>query len=231
MQFQAKGKLRDGREFFVRNLDLGDLPKILQLQNKVLANLESQQILQPLYQDEFTYILQGNGDMIGIFLQDRLIAFRAMLIPKPEKEFLGELAGIPGDDRKQIIYSEISNVDPEYRGNGLQHYMGKVLMDRIDREKFRYVLTTVAPFNIPSLKDKFRLGMNIVALAEMYNGKLRYVLKKDLQQSPQESLRVKHILIPMGDIEKQRHYLKEGYSGISMEEQEGEWNVLFVKEN
>lgn len=33
-------------------------------------------------------------------------------------------------------------------------------METIDRNRFRYVLSTVAPFNIPSLKDKFFLGFS-----------------------------------------------------------------------
>ena len=35
---------------------------------------------------------------------------------------------------------------------------------------------TVAPFNIPSLKDKFAQGMEVAALKEKYSGSMRYVL-------------------------------------------------------
>ena len=49
---------------------------------------------------------------------------------------------------------------------------------RITKEnsKYDYVCCTVAPFNIPSLKDKFSQGMEIAALKEKYGGSMRYVL-------------------------------------------------------
>ena len=51
-------------------------------------------------------------------------------------------------------------------------------MDELQKEdsKYDYVCCTVAPFNIPSLKDKFAQGMAIAALKEKYGGSLRYVL-------------------------------------------------------
>lgn len=231
MDVETRGTLRDGKDFVVKNLSLDDLPAILHLQQKVIHHLEYQEILQPLNAEEYSYILQGHGEMIGIFVEDRLIAFRALLIPKPEDEYLGELAKIPPEERKKIIYSEISNVDPDYRGQGLQQFMGNIIMKRIDSKKFRYVLATVAPFNIPSLKDKFRLGMKIVALEEIYNGKLRYVFKKDLQKQHVIRNPEKEISVDMNSFTKQRQLLQDGYVGVNIQKLDGHWHLVFVKRN
>ena len=84
------------------------------------------------------------------------------------------------DEWPLVLYSEISNVDPDFQGNGLQVLLGKVLMKEVDPQRFRYICTTVAPFNIASLKDKFAHGMQIVALKVKYGDLLRYILMKDL---------------------------------------------------
>src|SRR5690625_4094941 len=108
-----------------------------------------------------------------------------MLKPELDEEHLGIDAGLSQEDLPQVIYSEITIVDPDYRGNGLQNYMGKLVMKEIDRDKFYYVCATVAPMNIPSIKDKFSLGFQIVALKEKYEGMLRYVFMRDLSVSYQ----------------------------------------------
>src|SRR5690606_9485680 len=103
-----------------------------------------------------------------------------------EEGHLGIDAGVPITELSTVIYSEISNVDPHFRGNNLQVLLGEILMQEVDRQRFRYVCTTVAPFNIASLKDKFAHGMEIVALKVKYGDLLRYILMKDLTQNPQE---------------------------------------------
>src|SRR5699024_10216636 len=102
--------------------------------------------------------------------------------PLDDPEHLGIDAGIAKQERHKMIYSEITVVHPYYRGNGLQTYMGEIVFEQMDKNLYPYVAATVAPFNIPSLKDKFALGMMIIALEEKYNGKLRYVLFKDFTQ-------------------------------------------------
>ncbi|WP_140392755.1 N-acetyltransferase [Virgibacillus dakarensis] len=174
------GSLSNEQIFHVIQLTIDDLPLILQLQTKVENALVSNTFLSPLSRKEFTRILTGKGFMLGVFIDEKLIAFRAMLQPEMDEEHLGLDAGLPEAELPKVIYSEISNVDPEYRGNGLQKYMGQILMNEIDYEKFRYVCATVAPMNIPSIKDKFSLGLEIVALKEKYQGKLRYIFIKDL---------------------------------------------------
>ena len=50
----------------------------------------------------------------------------------------------------------------------MQKILATVIMDELQKEdsQYNYVCCTVAPFNIPSLKDKFAQGMEIAALKE-----------------------------------------------------------------
>lgn len=218
-------QLKDGRVVAVRSLTIDHLEDILVLQQKVIAALTTGSFLQPLTEEEYRYILTGNGMMIGAFSGDDLIAFRAMLEPElDDEEHLGKDARLPKEEWQGVLYSEITNVDPGFRGNGLQTILGHMLMAEIDAARFQYVCTTVAPFNIASLKDKFSLGFQIVAVKQKYGTLLRYIMMRKVTPSIDGNERESQ-LVDMGDIEEQQALYEAGWIGTGMELQNGNWHV------
>lgn len=204
------------------------LPEVLALQERIIGFLEQPELLQPLTHEEFVYILSGNGMLAGAFVDDRLIAFRAMLDPGEDEEHLGSDAGISQNKLSSVLYSEISGVDPDFRGHGLQTTLGKWLMEHVERDRYRYICTTVAPFNIPSLKDKFALGLRIKGLKVKYGYKLRYILFKDLQEPFRETTSQQKPVL-MEKTEEQQKLLREGWIGKSIEKKDDHWYVIYVK--
>ncbi|WP_077297015.1 hypothetical protein [Virgibacillus pantothenticus] len=227
----ATGKLPSKEQpFYVRFLNNEDIFEILYLQNMVRQSLEVADFLQPLTVQEYEHILSGNGSMIGVFVDDRLIAFRAMLIPEiNDPEHLGIDLGLNELQRQKMLYSEISNVHPDFRGNRLQTYMGKLLFAQIDQPSFQYVATTVAPFNIASLKDKLALDMEIHALKEKYNGKLRYILFRDLHTTKNGKSYTDKQEVNMNAIARQQQLLQLGYQGNSICQSDNTYWVRYVK--
>ncbi|MED2931614.1 GNAT family N-acetyltransferase [Bacillus wiedmannii] len=223
-----KGSLKQNNEpFRVTLLTLENIEQILSLQNVVVEALEDKSRLQPLSLEEFQYILEGNGMMIGAFIENELIAFRALLVPPIDEEHLGLDIGIPESELHRVIYQEISNVHPNSRGNGMQKILATVIMDELQKEdsKYDYVCCTVAPFNIPSLKDKFAQGMEIAALKKKYGGSMRYVFVKELRGDKERNWTdVKSV--PMSDAVGQQALLSEGYRGYEMVKLN---NTFFVK--
>ncbi|MGE7944380.1 GNAT family N-acetyltransferase [Lysinibacillus xylanilyticus] len=213
--------------FFVSALNLQHLEEIEKLQLEVYESLEDQSILQPLSTEEFDYILNGNGMMIGTYVGDELIAFRALLNPPVDDEHLGYDCGIAEDEFNRVLYQEISNVSPAYRGYGLQKTLAKVVMGHIDLEKYDYVCSTVKPYNIPSLKDKFSQGLVVKGLKVKYVDKLRYIFYKDLRQ--ERPIFTEKKLISMDDTVGQQQLLKQGYIGTSMYEDQNDWFVVYEK--
>ncbi|MED3469001.1 GNAT family N-acetyltransferase [Bacillus thuringiensis] len=224
-----EGTLKQNNEsFHVTLLSLEHIEQVLSLQNIVVEALEDKSRLQPLSQEEFQYILEGNGMMIGAFIEKKLIAFRALLVPPIDDEHLGLDIGLPESELHRVIYQEISNVHPNCRGNGMQKILANVIMDELQKEdsKYDYVCCTVAPFNIPSLKDKFAQGMEIAALKEKYGGSLRYVLVKKLRGDKERDwTNVQSIL--MNDANGQQALLSEGYRGYEMEKTADTFIVKF----
>lgn len=224
-----EGRLKQNNELFhVTLLSLEHIEQILLLQNVVVEALEDKSRLQPLSLEEFQYILEGNGMMIGAFIENELIAFRALLVPPIDDEHLGLDIGLPERELYRVIYQEISNVHPNWRGNGMQKILATVIMDELQKEdsKYDYVCCTVAPFNIPSLKDKFSQGMKIAALKEKYGGSMRYVFVKELSgNNERDWTDIKSI--PMTNAGGQQALLSEGYRGYEMEKVDGDFVMKF----
>ena len=212
--------------FTYRKLTEADLSIIQAVQTDVCAALENPAILQPLSDDELLNILSGNGVMIGVFTAERLIAFRALLKPQvDEDEHLG--ADVGAKDFARVLYQEISNVHPEFRGHGLQKLMARWIMDEVDLTHYDWICATVMPYNIASLKDKFTQGMYVYALKLKYGGKLRYVFGKDLHSTREFTSASIHV--SMGDTEKQQQLLADGFVGVAMEQIAGDWLVEYRK--
>ncbi|HDR4423136.1 TPA: GNAT family N-acetyltransferase [Bacillus cereus] len=224
-----KGLLKQNNDpFHVTLLSLENIEQILSLQNVIVEALEDKSRLQPLSLEEFQYILKGNGMMIGAFIDNELIAFRALLVPPIDDEHLGLDIGIAEGELHRVIYQEISNVHPNSRGNGMQKILATVIMNELQKEdsKYDYVCCTVAPFNIPSLKDKFAQGMEIAALKEKYGGSMRYVFVKELR-GDKENDWVDIKTVPMSDASGQQALISEGYRGYEMKKVDGDFVVKF----
>lgn len=165
----------------VRKLTMNDLNDLMELQSLVYGSLQDKMILETIDRPEFIEMIEQDF-IIGVYEDQNLKAVRAMYIPPPDDpEHLAEDAGI--EDRSEVIYSEISFIHPDNRGQGLQTKLGRQLIERVRKDgRFKHVLTTVLPTNIPSLKDKFRLDFKIVNTRVMYGGKYRHILQLDLNQ-------------------------------------------------
>lgn len=214
--------------FTVKVLDQKNLPEVLTLQEIVCDALPNKDILQPLSESEFLFILGNHGKMIGAYIERQLIAFRAVLAPEIDEEHLGYQIGLVEESElKRVLYQEISSVHPDYRGYGLQKILAKVIMQQVDTNEFDFLAATVMPYNIASLKDKFSQGFYIVALKYAYGGKLRYVFALDLRKEPKYEDET--VTISMGDVEAQQKLLSEGFVGVTMKQFANDWVVEYQK--
>jgi hypothetical protein len=214
---------------YMKRLYLEDLEEIERVQQTVLESLPEKNTLQPLSTEEFLFILNGHGLIAGAFVEGELVAFRALLVPEVDDEHLGLDIGLTHDELGDMVYQEISAVIPDYRGNRLQQKLAEVVMKELGNleKKFRYVACTVAPMNIPSLKDKFTQNMHIAALKTKYDGLERYILVKDLEQPHADY--GNHVTARIDDLKKQKELLDEGYVGIGFQMVKGFHVLQFAK--
>lgn len=77
---------------------------------------------------------------------------------------------------------ESAAVRVEYRGNGIQNQLIEYACDYLSKNcgNIRYVMATVSPDNIPSLKSFEKAGFKIILTKEKYGGKLRHILMREI---------------------------------------------------
>lgn len=199
------------------------------LQHYVYDQLEHKEQLSTLSHDEIYNILAGNGMIVGVFTEERLIAARALLVPDvDEDEHLGKDAGLSRDQLKEVIYQEISLVEPNYRGQRLQQQMGEWLNLRLREadQPYQFICATVAPTNLPSMVDKLKQGMEIVAIKEKYGGKLRYIFIKNIK-NPSPSFYKTSNNVRLDDLEKQKNLIRLGYKGFSLKRENDTYFMVY----
>lgn len=203
--------------------------ELLSLQESVRSALKEPAILQPLSEEEFDHILAGNGLILGVYVEGELVGARAVLFPAIDGDHLGKDVGIPRSEWPKVVYQEISLVSENVRGNGLQKLLGQLIMEELKsrRDEFKYVCCTVAPYNIPSLKDKFDQGLAIGGLKRKYGGNWRYIFVKNLKEEFEILPTFKEV--SMKEFKEQQDLLNAGWRGISMTEDHGEWKLIFGK--
>ena len=96
-------------------------------------------------------------------------------------------------------------------------------MQQVDVTKHPIICSTVMPYNIASLKDKFSQHMYIVALKLKYGGKLRYVFTKSLVE--EAVCQSESVTVLMSDTVAQQQLLKVGYVGVMMKPLANDWVV------
>ncbi|CAD2076683.1 GNAT family N-acetyltransferase [Jeotgalicoccus meleagridis] len=174
-------------------LTKNDVDDMCLLQDSVYEFLEQKEVLQKLTREEFEKGVE-QGYTAGVFVDGQLVALRTMYLPDlDEEEHLADDVGVP---RERSIYSEISLVHPNHRGQGLQTKMGEFLIDQVKGSgDFDYIFSTVMPSNLASLKDKFKLGFKIMRTRLKYNGKRRHILYLPLEselKADNEMIKVKY---------------------------------------
>lgn len=230
-QIIGQGELAGGIPYTIGQLTMEELPKIARLQEEVVrANGRGKETLQPLPMEEYRYVLEGNGLLLGVYAENQLVGLRALMVPYKKEGHLGLDAGLPKEELDKVIYQDITMVHPAYRGNRLQQKLAVLIMEELAKRehRFTYVCSTVAPNNIPSLKDKFVQGMEIAALKKKYGGYWRYIFIKGITE-PTEKTWTSIRSAPMSDFATQQQYLEEGFRGFAIEQTEDGYRVIYGK--
>ncbi|MEI7025496.1 hypothetical protein [Paenibacillus sp. y28] len=183
LMLDAGGTDRSRAAYRLSTLGREHLEAAESLQHTVVQGLQDQTQLSPFSPDELERVITGRGRTVGVFVDGRLMAFRAVDFPGNDPDNLALDLGFAEPLARQAAHFEMSVVHPDCRGNGLQQLMGHAVLELIRaRRDVRFILATVSPSNVPSLKDKFALGMHIAALKPKYGGLWRYILLRKLEQ-------------------------------------------------
>ncbi|TFE02121.1 GNAT family N-acetyltransferase [Jeotgalibacillus salarius] len=204
-------------QYIIRQMTENQFDEFNSFQHRIATQLEDQTSLQPLTDEEIQYVLGDGGILLGVYAEDQLIAARALLFPGDDEENLGRDLGLSYDEQMRVVHQEISLVAPEYRGNGLQQTMAKVIMQELKftNTYFEHVCCTVSPANLPSMRDKFKQEMVVVDVKDKYGNMPRYIFYKPLKQKifvDKDS----YIFVRTDKTDRQKDFMASGYVGVGI---------------
>ena len=124
-------------------------------------------------------------DTVGVFHNNELVGFGILYDPnvdlnesiKKELDLTIEKA-IADIDDQDIMHIKLVIIKDEHRGHHLQYHVNKEL-ERLAREKGKkLLLTTVSPYNVPSVKNTFKSGFTYKKTVKKYDGAIRLIYAK-----------------------------------------------------
>jgi len=209
-------------EYVMRTINPEELGDAVALQKYVYEQLPDKQVLyMDSYEEIYDDMKQG-AKIIGVFNKTGdIIAYRHIGFPGFSEKNLGHDVNIPRQELAKVAHLETTVVHPEYRGNSLQSLTLQQAIPMVKDLGYSHLLCTVSPLNIYSLYNIIKNGLRIKALKKKYgsaekdgkDGMWRFILHRNLE--PRAVRKVsQNFGIPIGDFERQRKLIDEGFVGL-----------------
>ncbi|MBE0531153.1 MAG: hypothetical protein IH626_10010 [Rhodospirillales bacterium] len=221
---------RDGQPctpvpFEGRRLGEAELDAVIALHRLVLAGMPAHLVAaetNAFFADHMSRI----GRTLGLFAEDRLIAYGVLGLPGPADPNFADDLGLAATERARVAHIDGIGVRPEWRGNRLQRVLTAWRIREAVLAGRSLVITTVAPGNGASLRNILAEGLTIRALRQKYGG-WRYLMVRDLNTPvvpPPDGGR----WIDAADVITQEHLLAAGSIGWKAESAEAGMRVWFA---
>jgi GNAT superfamily N-acetyltransferase len=194
------------------------LPLVMALQKVIIQHLQRPDLLQPFTLGFMKKHMGDRGIVLGVFVEDRLAAFRNVYYPEPwNTEWnLGLDLGLAQEDLTKVANLQMVCVHPDYRGNGLAMKMNQVSLGLLrKRGAHRHICATVSPYNIWNLPILLKSGFCIAALKSKYGGKLRYIVYQNLR-CPLLLDDNSAVHVRLDDFQEQKRWLASGFCGVAL---------------
>ncbi|MBS1164045.1 MAG: hypothetical protein H6R00_70 [Proteobacteria bacterium] len=125
------------------------------------------------------------GRILGLFVEERLIAYGVLGLPEPHQESFADGFDLSAIERAGVATIDGASVAPEWRGNGLQRVLIAARLAGARAAGRKIAVSTVAPGNVPSLRNLLCSDMTVRALRHAFGG-LRFLVRCDLDLSSQQ---------------------------------------------
>lgn len=195
-----------------------DLPAVMDLQDVIIQNLGRPDLLQTFSEDFMRQHMGRQGIVLGVFVKDRLIAFRNIYFPDPwDRQWnLGIDIGLPKEELLKVANLQMVCVHPDFRGHSLALKMNNLSLKILKkRGEHHHICATVSPYNIWNIRILLDSGFRIVHLKDKYEGKLRYIVHQDIHacfrysQQPTQT-------VSLEDLDTQKTLLNSGFLGVTL---------------
>jgi len=157
-----------------------DIDAVCALQDQIMDALPDKDIYATYTREET--LNQLHNDVCFIAECEGELAGYSVLIPNdPENpENYGKLYNYDKERLAVTASLDLTMVVPKYRGYGLQRIFNKLRLGVAINMGAKEAFTTISPDNPYSYRNFLVLNFEILETRELYGGKQRYILHKDL---------------------------------------------------
>ncbi len=124
---------------------------------------------------------RARGRILGLFAEGRLIGYGVIGLPTADQDSFADQFGLSPRQRAVVATIDGAGVLPRWRGNGLQRRLVAARIEAAKAASRQIAVSTVAPGNLPSLRNLLAEGLTIRALRPAFGG-LRFLMRRDLDQ-------------------------------------------------
>jgi ribosomal protein S18 acetylase RimI-like enzyme len=168
MDILHRGNLRKkASPYSLGILNVAYLDQILNLQQLIELTVPKN-IFVPDTKEALEKSLSENDILLGVSIDDTLIAYRYISFPGSSDSNIGKDAGIKDKELKKVAQFETSIVHPDFRGEKLQRLMLEKGIDIVKDRGYKYGVATVSPQNPYSLKNLLDTGFKVVKTMKKY---------------------------------------------------------------
>jgi hypothetical protein len=199
-------------------LDERHLPLVMQLQEVIVQNLARPDLLQTFSYDFMKRHMGPQGIVLGVFVEERLAAFRNLYFPDPwDAEWnLGLDLGLPEKELASVANLQMVCVHPRFRGNSLALKMNRLSLGLLrERGTHHHICATVSPYNIWNIPVLLASGFRVARLKKKYGGKVRYIVHQDLRK-PLHFNANSTMHVRLNHLDAQQKWFDSGFYGVAI---------------
>ena len=165
---------------YIKRLGEENICEILDLHPVIRKDLDDEDLFCFDDYEFYKYHLKRNGVILGCYVEEVLIGYGVMIVPKYDDENLGYDLGLSKDEIPLVAHLDSVAIHPSFRGNKLQLTLFGLLEDIAKQEGYKHLCSTVSPINIYSIKNLESMGLEIKIEKLKYGGKNRFIFYKKI---------------------------------------------------
>ncbi len=206
--------LSDPQPYEMRFLREDELDEAYRLHQLVVSGMKHPHMFRADSKTFMAQQIERRGRTVGTFCDGRLAGYAAISFPDGDPDNLGRDLPLPEAEIAHVADYEGSAVHPDFRGNWLQLRMTD-MRHRYALAHDRYqILGTVSPLNPVSLSNFLGFGCRVKKFVIKYNDMQRFIIHRDLRDEIAPEFDPATLAdIPLGDIERHKALLRQGFHG------------------
>ena len=168
--------------FTIEYATLGDMPSIMNIVTKSVPLIPDSDWFVGDTEEFYSRHIEESGFILkAVSDSDKcLAAFFIVRYPGMEEDNCGYDLSYTKQQLLETAHMESCIVHPDYRGHHLESRLMSEAINILKSTNYRYLLGTVHPDNIPSVKAFLSNDFHIAKTLKKYGGKLRHIMYRNL---------------------------------------------------